>query len=299
MEAHRAIHPTLMSLRSLMPWYARIGAKLVLSRLPAAYFVWHRLGYFSHGAMDRPDYAHRVFRQHFDAGTFPRKAGGFVGLELGPGDSALSAVAARAYGAAAWHLVDAGRFATPDLAPYRAMADMLRLQGRNAPDLANAGDLDAVLSACGAHYGTTGLRALQALVPERLDLVWSQAVLEHVRRGEFLQTMQALRRALRPGGLCSHTVDLRDHLGGGLNNMRLRSPLWESPWMVRSGFYTNRLRLSEMLALFREAGFAPQVTRTAHWESPPLPRHKLALEFRGLPDDDLLVREFDVLLRPA
>lgn len=287
-----------MSLRSLVPWYLRIGAKLALSRLPAAYSMWHRLGYFSHGAMDRPDYAHRVFRQHYEAGDFPRKAGGFVGLELGPGDSALSAVVARAYGAAAWHLVDAGRFATTDLAPYRAMAEMLRAQGRDAPDLTSAADLDAVLAACGASYGTDGLRALQALPPQSLDFVWSQAVLEHVRRGEFLQTMQALRRALRPGGLCSHTVDLRDHLGGGLNNMRLGSPLWEAPWMVRSGFYTNRLRLSEMLALFREAGFAVEVTRTQRWDTPPLSRHKLAREFRGLSDDDLLVREFDVLLRP-
>lgn len=282
-----------------MPWYARIAAKVVLSHLPAAYSMWHRLGYFSHGAMDRPDYAHRVFRQHYDATDFPRKAGGFVGLELGPGDSALSAVAARAYGCATWYLVDAGRFATSDLAPYRAMADMLRAQGRNAPDLTGVADLDGVLAACGAHYGTDGLRALQALPPQSLDFVWSQAVLEHVRRDEFLQTMEALRRALRPGGVCSHTVDLRDHLGGGLNNMRLGSSLWEAPWMVRSGFYTNRLRLSEMLALFREAGFAAEVTRTSRWDEPPLPRRKLAPEFRDLPDDDLLVREFDVLLHPT
>jgi hypothetical protein len=256
------------------------------------------MGYFSHGNMDRPDYAYRVFKRHFDAADFPRKNGGFVGLELGPGDSALSAVAARAYGAAAWHLVDAGRFATPNLEPYRAMADLYRNHGRDAPDLVSATDLNEVLYLCGASYDTDGLRSLEALPEQSLDFVFSQAVLEHVRRSEFLQTMRAVRRAISPCGLCSHTVDLSDHLGGGLNNMRLGTTLWEAPWMVRSGFYTNRLRLSEMLALFRDAGFEAEVTRVARWDIPPLPRHKLAPEFRGLSDDDLLVREFDVLLRP-
>jgi hypothetical protein len=109
--------------------------------------------------------------------------------------------------------------------------------------------------------------------------------------------MKEVRRILAPGGVCSHRVDLKDHLGGALNNMRVSSRQWEKDWMANSGFYTNRLRFSEMLNLFREAGFQCEVLRVERWGVPPLERRSMAAEFRQLSDDDLLVQGFDVLLR--
>lgn len=288
-----------MSLRDLVPWHARIAAKLVLSRLPAGYAFWHRLGLFSHGYMDVPAYAHEVFRTHYDRSPFARRQGGFVSLELGPGDSALSALVTAAHGASGHHLIDAGRFANADPALYRAGAAHLRSLGLSVPDLDGAGDLQAILDRCHARYGTDGLASLRALPDASVDFMWSQAVLEHVRRGVFADTMREMRRALRPDGVCSHRVDLKDHLGGGLNNLRLKSGLWEREWMAKSGFYTNRLRFSEMIALFEAAGFAVEVVAVRRWEASPIARQALAPEFRGLTDDDLQVREFDVLLRRA
>ena len=40
---------------------------------------------------------------------------------------------------------------------------------------------------------------------------------------------------IRPGGLCSHVVDLKDHLGGALNNLRFSQRVWESRTMAGSG----------------------------------------------------------------
>src|SRR3954451_4881125 len=101
-------------LRKLVPWWARIGAKLVLSRLPAGYEQWRKLNLFAHGSMDRSDYVLRVFRQHFaQAGDFNDRE--FVALEIGPGDSISSALVARAHGATQVHLVDAGMYATQDI----------------------------------------------------------------------------------------------------------------------------------------------------------------------------------------
>jgi SAM-dependent methyltransferase len=288
-----------MTLRSLVPWYVRIGAKVVLSRLPAGYAFWRRLGVFSHGDMDDPAYAHRVFLTHFDRSPFARKGGGFVGLELGPGDSAMSAVVAAAYGARRHHLIDAGRFATADPAPYRVMSDHLRSLGLVVPDLSGASDLDEILNRCHANYGTQGLDSLRSLADGGVDFIWSQAVLEHVRRGDFLDTMRELHRVLRPDGVCSHRVDLKDHLGGALSNLRVDSSLWEREWLASSGFYTNRLRFSEMIDLFSAADFAVEVVGVNRWEASPIRRSALATEFRGLDDDDLLIKEFDVLLRRA
>lgn len=287
-------------MRRFVPWWGRIAAKLVLARVPASYQSWHRLNLFSHGTMDDPDYAHRVFRSHFERSRFARKAGEFVGLELGPGSSVLSAVVAAAYGAASYRLVDTGTFATLDLAPYKRMARHLRSLGLPAPDLERATDLPTILAACRAEYSTEGLASLRTLPDASVDFVWSQAVLEHVRRADFLTTMQELRRVLRRDGVCSHRVDFKDHLGGGLNNLRLPDSLWEREWMApRSGFYTNRIRCSEMLNHFEQAGFAVEVVATARWDKPPLARSAMATQFRHLGDEDMCVRELDVLLHPC
>jgi SAM-dependent methyltransferase len=288
-----------VGLKDLIPWYVRVVGKVVLSRLPASYAFWRRLHLFSHGSMDRPEYVHAVFRHHFDRAEFVRKSGGWVGLELGPGDSALSALVARAYGARSYVLVDAGHFATGETRPYRQMADFLAERNLETPSFLDTDPVDIILRRCGAQYETRGLDSLRSIPSSSVDFIWSQAALEHVRRHEFLPTMFELRRILRPDGVCSHRVDLKDHLGGGLNNLRISSRWWEREWMVRSGFYTNRLRITELEQLFREAGFAPQIVASTKWGHVPLRRDSLAAEFQRLQDAELLVQDFDVLLKPA
>ena len=68
--------------------------------------------------------------------------------------------------------------------------------------------------------------------------------------------------------------------------------------MANSGFYTNRLRSSALLALFGECGFEVAETHFVRWDDLPTPRSKLARPFRELPDEELLVAVVDVVLRP-
>ena len=281
-----------------IPWWAKIGAKLVLSRMPTAYGTWQRLGLFRHGHMDTAQYALGVFASHVQrAGLAGRLAGKAV-LELGPGDSVATALIARAHGARAL-LVDAGAFARLDVALYRQLAQALRAAGLTVPPLDAVTDLDGLLEVCGARYLTGGLDSLRAIDDESVDFVFSQAVLEHVRKHEFLDTQRELARILKPGSVCSHRVDLRDHLGGGLNNLRFSTRVWESPLFASSGFYTNRIGFDEMTALFRQAGFSVEVTDLRRWEQLPIARRQLADEFRDIPQDTLCVCGFDVLLRKA
>ena len=286
-----------MSRTSWIPWYGKIAAKLILSRLPAGYNTWRKLNLFAHGAMQEPAYAYGVFRKHFERSDFSSKEGGFVALEVGPGDSLFSAIVATAHGASGCYLIDAAPFATEDLAAYRDLVDYLRLQNLPVPVLDEISDLAGILRSCNAIYGTRGLHSLRDIPSESVDFIWSQAALEHIRRHEFLDTMRELHRVLRAGGVCSHRIDLKDHLAGALNNMRFAARLWEADWMARSGFYTNRLRHSEMIDVFRQAGFAVEVVATSQWDHLPTPRHSMAEEFRRFGDEDLLVKDFDVLLR--
>jgi SAM-dependent methyltransferase len=287
-------------MKQWMPWYAKLAAKLVLARLPFKYNTWRRLNVFVHGSMDKPDYAYRIFQEHFHRSEFARKSSpnGFVALEIGPGDSLLSAIVAKSYGASAVYLIDSGAYATDDLQPYRAFADYLRSLNRPAPELGGISNLPGLLAACDATYGTEGLKSIRHIPGGSVDFIWSQAVLEHIRRDEFLELVVEMRRVLRSDGVCSHRIDLKDHLGGALNNLRIPSRLWEADWMARSGFYTNRIRYKQMLELFREGGFDVQVLRTETWNRLPTRRERFASEYRQHDEGDLLVSGFDVVLRP-
>ncbi len=89
---------------------------------------------------------------------------------------------------------------------------------------------------------------------------------------------------------------MRDLLGGAANDLRFSGRAWESALLAESGFYTNRIRYSEMLGLFRKAGFEVEVIHVGRWEKLPIPREKLAPEFSRLSDEDLVTYEWDVLL---
>jgi hypothetical protein len=81
--------------------------------------------------------------------------------------------------------------------------------------------------------------------------------------------------------------------------MRIASDWWETELMARSGFYTNRIRFSEMCSIFEQVGFVVDVKSIARWNAVPISIKSLAPEFRHLSQDDLLVSSFHVLLRPG
>lgn len=281
-----------MALKKLVPWWAKIGAKIVLARTQLDYRRWQKWGLFVHGAMDRPAYAVRVVRAHL-ARVGWTTCEDKVLLELGPGDSLGSAVIARTLGARRTYLVDAGRFATTDLGAYVELQRYLEREGFRPPDVASCGSFEDMLTLCGAEYITDGLPGLRRLPAASVDLVFSQAVLEHVRLVEFDETQREVRRVLRPDGVASHQVDLKDHLGGALNSLRFTLETWESRLMSESGFYTNRLRYSEILTSMRKAGLAPTVTDVQRWQTLPTPRSKLASHFQAMSDSELAVSQFD------
>ena len=287
-----------MTLKRFAPWWAKIGAKVVLSRLDVDYSRWRRWGLFVHGQMDRPAYAVDVVLAHLARVGWTDCAGRVV-VELGPGDSLATAVIARALGARHVYLVDAGDFARYEAEPYQALTRHMATRGLTPPDLRGCDSRSALLAACDATYLTTGLHGLDTIPAASADLVFSQAVLEHVRLSEFDATQRAIRRILRPTGVASHQVDLKDHLGGALNSLRFTHETWEAEWMASSGFYTNRLRMSEILASMRAAGLEPDVTAIERWRTLPTPPARLAPHFRAMPEEELAVKQFDCVARPA
>jgi hypothetical protein len=280
--------------KSALPWPAKIAAKLVLARLPVPHRVWKRLGVFEHSGYSAPDYYVEVVLRHCN---MVRPTGPFTCLELGPGETLASALVMAALGAERTYLVDVGKFAETDLATYHGVAQMLRQQGLEAPEILGARNLEDMLDRCRAVYLTEGVASLRKLTSASVDFIWSHAVLEHVRRRDFVDVVEELHRIARPESLSSHVVDLEDHLSGSLNSLRFTDRLWESNLFASSGFYTNRLRYREMLEIFRRAGFTVVKDEPARWDRLPVRRQALASPFRSLPDEDLLISGFSALLQ--
>ncbi len=280
-------------------WPLKIAVKIVLARLPVPYGAWKKIGIFRHGRMDTSAYALKIFRLHAGSAWPEGLPQHFTALELGPGDSIAAALIAAGYGAKKIYLADVGAFADRDVAGYKAMAESLRREGVPVPDIARAENLQDILTACRAEYLTGGLDSLRSIPAASVDTIWSHSVVEHIRKKDFAETFRELARVLKPSGRMSHNIDLKDHLAQSLNNLRFPDGLWESEFFARSGFYTNRLRSSDILGFTQDAGFEVTSLNQGRWPTLPLPRARMAEPFRSASEDDLYVRTMHVVLRPA
>jgi Methyltransferase domain len=281
-----------------IPWFAKIGAKMLLARMPVTYAGWRRLHLFLHGAMLDPGYAFNVFSHHYAQAQSVRPIpSAFVGLELGPGDSLYGALAAAARGANRVYLIDRGDYAHRSVSSYLAMIEYMRGRGlRDAPT--SYQDVEAIEAKFGIEYRTRGIASLREIPDSSVDFVWSHAALEHVRLGDFMETCSQTRRIMRSGAVASHRVDLMDHLGGALNNLRFTDRIWESSLMADSGFYTNRIRCQQMLEIFERAGFHVAWVAKESWDRLPIERQNLAKQFRSITDEELKISAFDAVLVP-
>jgi predicted SAM-dependent methyltransferase len=288
-----------MSLRKKVSWQLKIAAKLILSRLPFSYEQWSKIGLFRHGEMDSFDYAWGVLKGHVKQMSSERK-NLWYGLELGPGDGILSALLAPALGCTGLSLLDSGDYADKDINKYKRQINghKQKFHQYSLPDYSNCLSTDEMLESAGGSYYTKGLASLKILKDNSFDIIYSQAVLEHVRRNEFSETMQHCRRLLKSDGVMSHVVDFKDHLGGNLNNLRFSSSLWEQEWFaVKSNFYTNRLRFSEIVKICEESGFEVKVVYISHYDTIPIKRNLLSKEFTHLSDEDLSVSETHLVMQ--
>jgi SAM-dependent methyltransferase len=246
-----------------------------------------------------PAYAFKVFALHYEQAQSVRAISpDFTALELGPGDSLLGGVVSSAHGAKRTYLIDSGDFADTSIHPYRSMLEYLHRRGLG-PDGIECQDLEMAKEAFGIDYRVGGLSSLREIPSASVDFVWSHAVLEHIPLRDFAETCRQMRRVMREGAVASHRIDLKDHLGGGLANLRFSERVWESPLMANSGFYTNRIRYRKMLGIFEQAGFHIASTVTRTWDSPPIRRAHLTGQFRPLSDEELMVSSFDVVLIPT
>lgn len=280
-----------------IPWFVKIPAKIVLSRLPIDYDAWRALNLFRAGGMDDPQTAYAVYDMHCKAAGFDGQAD-YTVLELGPGDSVLTALFASVAGAKASILVDQNELAVNRPELFKLAAEMLTCKKIAVPDLSGVNGIGDALVRLNCRYMTDGLDSLRKLPDGAVDFIFSNAVIEHVRKASFLETACELYRIMSPEGVASHWIDYRDHLDMKLNNLRFSELVWESNFMVNSGFYTNRIPAAEIRSLFEEAGFSVEVRDTCFWPAGlPTPQRAMSEPFASMAEESLMVMCNWLLLR--
>ncbi len=280
-------------------WAFKIGAKLILGRIPFKHQILRGIGIFKHGEMDNAEYCLKVFNIHKEKAFPEGLPKDFTALELGPGDSLSSALLTSAFGAKQSYHVDVGAYASQDIEHYKTIACDLKEAGVNVPDINTISAISDMLGVCNAQYFSNGLESLKSIPDHSVDFIWSHSVVEHIRKKDFDATMAELARILKPDGRVSHSVDLQDHFEKSLNNLRFSDTFWENEIVANSGFYTNRMQYTKSLESMRNAGFEIISTATGQWDDLPLSKSKMHPSFQELPDDELKIRTYRVVLKTA
>jgi predicted SAM-dependent methyltransferase len=159
-------------------------------------------------------------------------------------------------------------------------------------------NLMELLDTLNSTYLTEGITSFGEIPAQSVDFIYSQAVLEHVRKREFADTIREIRRIIRPDGVSTHVIDLKDHLQSSLNHLRFGDKFWESPFVSSSGFYTNRLRSYDLIDIFSASGFHVEIISKTEWKKIPIERQSLAHQFRDLPEEILKISDIIVRLNP-
>lgn len=120
---------------------------------------------------------------------------------------------------------------------------------------------------------------------EEMDLIISQAVLEHV--DDLLATYETMFRWLKPGGYMSHVIDFRSH-----NTSKYWNGHWtysDFMWKIIRGqrtYLLNRAPLSEHLTILKNLGF--EITFVDKYSQVnKIYRNSLSRRYSNLSDEDL------------
>jgi hypothetical protein len=198
-------------------------------------------------------------------------------LEIGAGRDLAVPLALRSLGVKTVIASDVARIARLDLIQHaadRLLAGQLEL--RSFDDLERFG---------------ISYRAPDRIGPDtgRVDCSCSNEVLEHVPPDQLSDLLAGLRTVTK--GLTTHSIDYSDHYARSdpgisrLNFLRYSDKEWRP---FNSGKqYVSRLRHSDYLRLFRQAGFTILEQSTVAGDPPSDVRSNLAARFRGYEPADL------------
>lgn len=210
------------------------------------------------------------------------KLDGAVMVEIGTGWVPIVPMGLYLLGAREVHSFDLTRHLQPDLA-MRSVAllpdcfsDLERRSGcpayrivRRHAELAGCMNWMEVSERMGFHYSAPEDVTRCGLPDGSVDIVYSNLVLEHVTPSALEEILSKAHRILKPGGVCWHGIDCTDHYAAThkglspINFLRYGERFW-SLIGQNDILYQNRLRRSDYLRAFSNAGFEVEKIVESH-----------------------------------
>lgn len=281
------------SAKNLIPWKLRYRIKLTEARHPG--FIPDILKQKS-----EPVHYNDVFYQALETMGIESLEEKVI-CEMGPGQFLSHAFLAYQLGAAGSYLLEIGDFAGQDR--YVKMNQPLLLKEENRrirslPKLGKAVTWNEYLKLLNAQYYTDGIDGYRRVPDLAADYVFSFSVMEHIRKNVFRETMREMYRMMKYGGLSYHTVDLKDHFGGGKNHLRFSETDWEDSSHYSMDNYTNRISCSKLVSIWKETGFSVVSLKRERMDKRKLLRRsQLHPVFSDMSDKDLMTGSFTVVLK--
>lgn len=168
--------------------------------------------------------------------------------------------------------------------------------------LGSAGELS---SRFGIQYRAPCDARATGLPTGSVDFISSTSTLEHVPERDLVPILAECRRLLRPDGIVSCRIDMRDHFSyadarvSSYNFLRYSRPQWR--FLNSRLLYQNRLRLPDYLRALDKAGFdvvSVDAETPGPEERAALGRLRVAAPFRRYTADELAVGTAFVVARP-
>jgi SAM-dependent methyltransferase len=276
-----------------MHWQAKARAFAVLSSIPFGENLHYALQRYVTRRLPRSEkqvrsiysFAQRLVGIYAEYGNRPIQDSTF--FEFGAGRDLIVPLAFSAHGAGRFITVDIERLAKLDLIRSNA-AIVSRASGANRPDIASLDDLER---AWHIDYRAPADARTTDLPSGSIDCAVSVETLEHVPRSDIAAILKELRRILRPDGVALMQIDYGDHFKGfdaSISSFNFLAYSEEDWAPFQSQFqYVNRLRHSEYLELFREAGFRVLSDKPDRKAPEPEIMKRLAPCFQKFSEEDL------------
>lgn len=174
------------------------------------------------------------------------------------------------------------RFATDGDRLERVLGVRLR-----RPDEAPIGTVEELVTRFGISYLAPQDARGTGLADSSVDFVTNTFTLEHIPPGYIAAILGETRRIMAPGALISSRIDMQDHYHYVQPSISvynyLRFPDWQWRWLNPPLHSQNRLRHSQYVQLFEQAGFE------IAWNDPATPTTEDLAELHGIP----IAPEFD------
>jgi SAM-dependent methyltransferase len=220
-------------------------------------------------------------------------------FEFGAGRDLIVPLTFSAHGAERFITVDIERLARLELIRSNA-AIISGVSGTSRPEMNSLEDLERSWK---IDYRAPSDARATGLPDGSIDCTVSVETLEHIPKADIAAILRELRRIMRPDGLVLMQIDYGDHFKGfdpsisSFNFLTFSEEDW-APFQSRFQ-YVNRLRHSEYLQLFREAGF--DLVSDQPDRRPPEPpiMERLAPCFRHFTKEDLFTLGSLIIARPA